>query len=119
MFEIEQDTLFGEYYSTKNKTDDKNSKDTVKVKQLLAYKPTFYLNDLNNTIDFFKTMKEKYDNATGPIVVVVREFCVLDKDVVDAHIPNEFSTVIEENCVACDRIPVKRSRKHHSDTLRP
>jgi indolepyruvate ferredoxin oxidoreductase alpha subunit len=56
-----------------------------------------------DTIDFFKTMKEKYDNATGPIVVVVREFCVLDKDVVDAHIPNEFSTVIEENCVACDQ----------------
>ncbi len=62
-----------------------------------------YSNDLNNTIDFFKTMKEKYDNATGPIVAVVREFCVLDKDVVDAHIPNEFSTVIEENCVACDQ----------------
>lgn len=62
-----------------------------------------YSNDLNDSIDFFKQMKTKYDEATGPIVVVVREFCVLDKEVVDDHLPGEFATVIPEDCVACDQ----------------
>jgi len=61
-----------------------------------------YSNDLNNTIDFFKEMKKEYEKAEGPIVAVVREFCVLDKDVVNDHLPGEFSTVIEEKCIACD-----------------
>ncbi|PLY06665.1 MAG: indolepyruvate oxidoreductase [Arcobacter sp.] len=62
-----------------------------------------YSNDLNNSINFFKEMKKKYDEASGPIVVVVREFCVLDKDVVGDHIPNDFATVTPEDCVACDQ----------------
>ena len=61
-----------------------------------------YTNDLNKTISFFKSMKEKYDNATGPIVAVIREFCVLDKELADQHIPQEFSKVNPEDCVACD-----------------
>ncbi|QKF81954.1 thiamine pyrophosphate-dependent enzyme [Halarcobacter ebronensis] len=61
-----------------------------------------YSNDLNDTISFFKKMKEKYENATGPIVAVVREFCVLDKEVVGQHIHGEFAKVIAEECVACD-----------------
>ncbi|WP_419770320.1 MAG: thiamine pyrophosphate-dependent enzyme [Candidatus Marinarcus sp.] len=62
-----------------------------------------YTNNLENTVAFFKDMKKKYDQATGPIVVVVREFCVLDKEVVDAHIPLEFAQVNGEDCVACDQ----------------
>ena len=62
-----------------------------------------YSNDLNESVAFFKEMKKKYDEATGPIVVVVREFCVLDKEVVDDHIPGEFATVVPEDCVACDQ----------------
>jgi len=62
-----------------------------------------YTNKINETIDFFKEMKTKYDEADGPIVVVVREFCVLDKEVVDDHIPLEFAEVVPEDCTACDQ----------------
>lgn len=62
-----------------------------------------YSNDLNDSMEFFKKMKKVYDEATGPIVVVVREFCVLDKEVVDDHLPGEFATVIPEDCTACDQ----------------
>lgn len=62
-----------------------------------------YTNDIQKSLDFFKDMKKKYDEADGPIVVVVREFCVLDKEVVADHIPNEFAEVIPEDCVACDQ----------------
>ncbi|WP_320033938.1 thiamine pyrophosphate-dependent enzyme [Halarcobacter sp.] len=62
-----------------------------------------YTNDLNETIKFFKNMKEKYDNASGPIVAVIREFCVLDKEIVNLHLPQEFSKVNPEDCVACNQ----------------
>jgi indolepyruvate ferredoxin oxidoreductase alpha subunit len=62
-----------------------------------------YSNDIQRSIDFFKGMKEVYDKADGPIVVVVREFCVLDKEVVDDHIPLEFAEVVPEDCTACDQ----------------
>lgn len=62
-----------------------------------------YSNDIQRSIDFFKDMKKVYDEATGPIVVVVREFCVLDKEVVDDHIPLEFAEVIPEDCNTCDQ----------------
>jgi indolepyruvate ferredoxin oxidoreductase alpha subunit len=62
-----------------------------------------YSNDIQHSLDFFKIMKKKYDEATGPIVVVVREFCVLDKEVVDDHIPLEFAEVVPEDCTACDQ----------------
>lgn len=62
-----------------------------------------YSNDIQRSIDFFKDMKKKYDEADGPIVVVVKEFCVLDKEVVDDHIPLEFAEVVPEDCTACDQ----------------
>ena len=62
-----------------------------------------YSNEIQKSIDFFKGMKKVYDEATGPIVVVVREFCVLDKEVVDDHIPLEFAEVVPEDCTACDQ----------------
>ena len=62
-----------------------------------------YSNDLNDSMEFFKKMKKVYDEADGPIVVVVREFCVLDKEVVDDYLPGEFATVVPEDCVACDQ----------------
>ncbi len=62
-----------------------------------------YSNDIQHSLDFFKDMKKVYDEATGPIVVVVREFCVLDKEVVDDHIPLEFAEVVPEDCTACDQ----------------
>lgn len=62
-----------------------------------------YTNDIQHSLDFFKGMKKVYDEAKGPIVVVVREFCVLDKEVVADHIPLEFAEVVAEDCTACDQ----------------
>jgi len=61
-----------------------------------------YTNDLNKTIDFMKGLKEVYENATGPVVAVVREFCILDAERAPDFVPMEFATVDEEKCVACD-----------------
>jgi indolepyruvate ferredoxin oxidoreductase alpha subunit len=66
-----------------------------------------YNNDLNQTIDFFKKMKEEYDKADGPIVAVVREFCVLDKDIAQENLPGQFAVVNEDDCVACDHCVTK------------
>ncbi len=62
-----------------------------------------YDNDMNKTVDFFKRMKEEYDKADGPVVAVVREFCVLDKEKASEQLPGEFVTVNEDDCVACDQ----------------
>ncbi|MGM0533210.1 MAG: thiamine pyrophosphate-dependent enzyme [Campylobacterota bacterium] len=66
-----------------------------------------YSNDLNKTADFFKQMKEEYDRADGPVVAVVREFCVLDKEMADQNLPGQFAMVNEEDCVACDQCVTK------------
>ncbi len=66
-----------------------------------------YSNDLNKTADFFKQMKKEYDKAEGPIVAVVREFCVLDKEMAEQNLPGQFATVNEEDCVACDHCVTK------------
>jgi len=61
-----------------------------------------YTNKLDVTIDFFKGIKEVYEKATGPVVVVAREFCILDAERAVDYVPMEFATVDEEKCVACD-----------------
>lgn len=61
-----------------------------------------YTNKLDVTIDYFKGIKEVYEKATGPVVVVAREFCILDGERAPDFVPMEFATVDEEKCVACD-----------------
>jgi len=61
-----------------------------------------YTNKLEQTIDFFKDIKKIHEEATGPTVVVVREFCILDGERAPDFVPFEFATVNEEQCVACD-----------------
>jgi indolepyruvate ferredoxin oxidoreductase alpha subunit len=62
-----------------------------------------YSNNLQVNLDFFKDIKKKYEASEGPIVVVVREFCVLDKERAPDHLPGEFATVDKDACVACDK----------------
>ena len=61
-----------------------------------------YTNDLNKTIDFMKELKKAYETATGPVVAVVREFCILDAERAPDFVPFVYATVDEEKCVACD-----------------
>lgn len=63
-----------------------------------------YTPDVEKSINFFKNLKKRYDDETvnGPIVALIREFCVLDKERAPSMLPNVFATVDEEKCVACD-----------------
>ncbi len=61
-----------------------------------------YEPDIKKTLGFFKEVKKRFENCTSPLVVVAREFCVLDKDVSKERLPNLFATTEPDKCVACD-----------------
>ena len=61
-----------------------------------------YEPDLNKTVNFIKSLQEAYKTATTPIVAIVREFCVLDKENVVGRLGNGLVEVDEEKCIACD-----------------
>lgn len=61
-----------------------------------------YTNELGKTIDFFKGIKKVYEDASGPVVVVAREFCILDSERSKDLMPFELVMVDEDKCVACD-----------------
>jgi len=61
-----------------------------------------YTPNVDKTIDFMKSLKKKYEEATGPVVAVIREFCVLDKERAPEKLPQVFAEVDEDKCVACD-----------------
>ncbi|ACM93625.1 indolepyruvate oxidoreductase subunit IorA [Nautilia profundicola AmH] len=62
----------------------------------------FYKPDINETINFFKEVKKRFDETDRPLVVVSRQYCVLDKERATQFLPGIFATVDEEKCVACD-----------------
>ena len=62
-----------------------------------------YSYHMQDNIDFFKGVKKVYEDSTGPTVVVVREFCILDGERAPDFIPNLFVQVDAEKCVACDQ----------------
>lgn len=57
---------------------------------------------IDKTIDFMKSLKKAYESATGPVVAVIREFCVLDKERAPHMLPKVYAQVDEDKCVACD-----------------
>ena len=61
-----------------------------------------YTPNVDKTIDFMKFLKSKYENATGPVVAVIREFCILDKERAPEKLPQVFAEVDEDKCVECD-----------------
>lgn len=61
-----------------------------------------YEQDLTKTVDFIKSLQETYKTATAPVVAVVREFCVLDKENATGRLGNVLVSVDEDKCVACD-----------------
>ena len=61
-----------------------------------------YEQDLNKSVDFMKSLQEAYKTATAPVVAVVREFCVLDKETAFGRLGNVVVEVDEDKCVACD-----------------
>ena len=62
----------------------------------------FYKPDINETINFFKEVKKRFEEVDRPLVVVSRQYCVLDKERATQFLPGIFAEVDEEKCVACD-----------------
>ncbi len=62
----------------------------------------FYEPDIKKTINFFKKVKEKFNETDKPLVVISRQFCVLDQEKAKENLPGIFAGVDEEKCVACD-----------------
>ncbi len=62
-----------------------------------------YSHEMQDNIDFFKKVKEVHKSATGPTVVVVREFCILDRERAVDYVPGIFAQVDADKCVACDQ----------------
>ena len=62
----------------------------------------FYEPNIDTTIEFFKKVKEKYNEINKPLVVLSRQFCVLDKEKAKENLLGKFAMVDEEKCVACD-----------------
>lgn len=62
----------------------------------------FYEPELSKTIDFVRSLKTAYEKATGPVVAVVREFCVLDKEKVEGQLGRAFVEIDPDLCVECD-----------------
>lgn len=63
-----------------------------------------YSYKMHENVDFFKKVKAKYEaNTSGPTVVVVREFCILDAERAPDFVPSIYVKVDEELCVACDQ----------------
>jgi len=64
-----------------------------------------YSYKMEENIAFFKKIKEIFETKEhfGPIVVRVKQFCILDKEYKDKWIPNIFAKVDESKCVACDQ----------------
>ena len=62
----------------------------------------FYKPDINETISFFKEVKKRFEEINRPLVVISRQYCVLDKERAQEFLPGIFASVDEEKCVACD-----------------
>lgn len=61
-----------------------------------------YTPEIDKSISFMKELKKVYENADKPVVAVVREFCVLDKERSNQMLPNIKAKVDEDKCIACD-----------------
>jgi len=58
--------------------------------------------NIKETIEFFKNVKKRFEEIDKPLVVISRQYCVLDKELAKDKIPGIFATVDEDKCVACD-----------------
>ena len=64
-----------------------------------------YSHDMSKNVEFFKGIKEAFESQEHPmpLVIRIRQFCILDKEYKDDWVPETFAKVDEEKCVACDQ----------------
>ena len=88
-------------------TPERDNPQSIDIKRIVegcgvsCYEYT-YTPNIDQTINFMKSLKNAYETADGPVVAVIREFCVLDKERAPGMIPGVFAEVDPEKCVACD-----------------
>ncbi len=61
-----------------------------------------YTPNLDESVAFMKKVKKKHEVTDGPLVVIMREFCVLDKERAPQMLPGVYAEVDPDKCVACD-----------------
>lgn len=88
-------------------TPERTNPNQIDIKRIvegcgIACHEYVYEQDLNKTVGFVKSLQEAYKTATAPVVAVIREFCVLDKDNAAGRLGNVVVEVDEDKCVACD-----------------
>jgi indolepyruvate ferredoxin oxidoreductase alpha subunit len=88
-------------------TPQRSNPGTIDIKKLVEgcgveCHEYIYEPNLDKTISFLKMLQKKYEEATGPVVAVMREFCILDKERSSAMLPRIYAKVDEDKCVACD-----------------
>jgi len=64
-----------------------------------------YSHEMQDNIDFFKEIRDIFNSKEhqGPLVIRVKQFCILDNERKDDWVPEIYATVDEEKCVACDQ----------------
>lgn len=61
-----------------------------------------YTPNIKDTIAFMKGLKKELESANGPIVAVMREFCILDKERSKEFLPHTKAKVNQDKCIACN-----------------
>ena len=61
-----------------------------------------YTPNIKDTIAFTKELKKTYESNPSLMVVVFREFCILDKVRSDEFLPKIYAEVNQEKCTACN-----------------
>jgi len=61
-----------------------------------------YTPNLDESVTFMKEVKKKHETTDGPLVVIMREFCVLDKERAPTMLPGIYAEVDQDKCVECD-----------------
>ncbi|MDR1461277.1 MAG: indolepyruvate oxidoreductase [Campylobacteraceae bacterium] len=58
---------------------------------------------------FMEGLKKNLENANGPVVAVMREFCILDKERSKEFLPNKKAKVNQDKCIACNKCITKHN----------
>ncbi len=69
-----------------------------------CYEYTYSYN-MSENLEFFRGIKREFERQKEPMPLVVRvkQFCILDNEVKDDWVPEIFAKVDEEKCVACNQ----------------
>ncbi|MDR3346755.1 MAG: indolepyruvate oxidoreductase [Campylobacteraceae bacterium] len=88
-------------------TPERSNPDAIDIKRIVEgcgaeCHEYLYQPNIKETISFMKGLKSALENASAPVVAIMREFCVLDRERSEKFLPKTKAKVNEDKCVACD-----------------